>query len=166
MDSQMVELVGRNWLVTELLRAGLEVARPERDRGIDLIVYSDLDHQVGDFIACPIQLKAHSDRSFSVHKKYEKFRRLLLVHVWDLDRSSDTRAYALTYAESVGVAEAMEWTKTDSWKTGGRTGKPGYTTNRPSQELIRMLEPYLMTTEAWRAKINTIARMSISGAAF
>jgi hypothetical protein len=143
----------------------LEVARPEQDRGIDLIVYSDLAQQAGDFITCPVQLKAHSDRSFSVHKKYEKLRRLLLVYVWDLDRPSDTRAYALTYTESVGVADAMEWTKTDSWKTGGRTGKLGYTTNRPSQELIRMLEPYLMTPEAWRTKINTIARMSLGIAA-
>jgi hypothetical protein len=31
-DSQIVEIVGRNWLVTELYRSGLEVARPERDR--------------------------------------------------------------------------------------------------------------------------------------
>lgn len=35
-DTQLVELAGRNWLASELLRAGLEVARPERDRGIDL----------------------------------------------------------------------------------------------------------------------------------
>lgn len=42
-DTQLVELAGRNWLASELLRAGLEVARPERDRGIDLIAYVDLD---------------------------------------------------------------------------------------------------------------------------
>lgn len=42
-DSQVVELLGRNRLIDELLRAGLEVAVPERDRGIDLIAYLDLD---------------------------------------------------------------------------------------------------------------------------
>ncbi|MHB2036215.1 MAG: hypothetical protein ACYCPW_05680 [Nitrososphaerales archaeon] len=41
MDTQLVELAGRNWLTSELLKAGLEVARPERDRGIDLIAYVD-----------------------------------------------------------------------------------------------------------------------------
>jgi hypothetical protein len=164
MDSQMVELVGRNWLVTELLRANLEVARPERDRGIDLIAYKDLDHPAADFIACPIQMKAHSDRSFSVHQKYEKFRRLLLVYIWDLDRPADTRAYALTYAECVSIAEAMEWTSTDSWKTGGKTGIKGYTTNAPSKKLIQLLEPHLMTTHTWPIKINTVARMN-SGSA-
>jgi hypothetical protein len=43
MDTQLTELIGRNWLVNELLRAGLEVATPLRDRGIDLIAYFDLE---------------------------------------------------------------------------------------------------------------------------
>src|SRR5205085_571466 len=61
-DGQIVELRGRNWLVGELLRAGLEVARPERDRGIDLIAYADLD-ATGRFVARPIQMKAATGRS-------------------------------------------------------------------------------------------------------
>jgi len=36
-DSQVIELLGRNLLVAELLQAGLEVALPIRDRGIDLV---------------------------------------------------------------------------------------------------------------------------------
>ena len=36
-NRQVVELLGRNLLATALIRDGLEVARPERDRGIDLI---------------------------------------------------------------------------------------------------------------------------------
>ena len=51
MDTQTTELVGRNFLVSELLRAGLEVARPERDRGIDLVAYVDLDPE-GRFRSC------------------------------------------------------------------------------------------------------------------
>lgn len=42
-DKNIVELAGRNWLASQLFRAGLEVARPERDRGIDLIAYLDMD---------------------------------------------------------------------------------------------------------------------------
>ncbi len=41
-DPQVVELLGRNKLISDLLRAGLEVALPMRDRGIDLIAYVDL----------------------------------------------------------------------------------------------------------------------------
>jgi hypothetical protein len=36
-DSLLVELAGTNWLMSQLLHLGLEVAKPERDRGIDLI---------------------------------------------------------------------------------------------------------------------------------
>ncbi|MGA3024700.1 MAG: hypothetical protein ABSF98_08030 [Bryobacteraceae bacterium] len=40
-DSQVVKVLGRNLLIAELLGAGLEVALPIRDRGIDLIAYAD-----------------------------------------------------------------------------------------------------------------------------
>lgn len=45
-DSQVVELLGRNRLIEELLLAGLEVALPLRDRRIDLIAYADLAARV------------------------------------------------------------------------------------------------------------------------
>ena len=76
LDTQVIELLGRNRLVSELLRAGLEVAVPARDRGIDLIAYLDLiDPQdeakdpasagrVQRFAARPIQMKAASQQSF------------------------------------------------------------------------------------------------------
>lgn len=46
LDTQQLELIGRSLLVGELLRDGLEVALPERDRGIDLIAYVEGDRQV------------------------------------------------------------------------------------------------------------------------
>jgi hypothetical protein len=68
-DTQLVELAGRNWLASELMRAGIEVARPERDRGIDLIAYVDLDERVGNFTACPIQMKAATKQVFSLESE-------------------------------------------------------------------------------------------------
>ena len=55
-DTQVVELIGRSRLIIELLGAGLEVAVPIRDRGVDLIVYVDLETKARSFIARPIQL--------------------------------------------------------------------------------------------------------------
>ncbi len=49
MNSQIVELIGRNYLVSELLKAGFEVATPLRDRGVDLIAYIDLDDDIDRF---------------------------------------------------------------------------------------------------------------------
>lgn len=42
LDTQSIEIIGHNRLVDELLLAGLEVALPLRDRGVDLITYVDL----------------------------------------------------------------------------------------------------------------------------
>src|SRR5713101_2147177 len=62
-DTQIVELAGRNRLASELQRAGIEVARPERDRGVDLLAYLDRDDK---FCARPIQMKASSREAFGV----------------------------------------------------------------------------------------------------
>jgi len=48
--TQVIELLGRNRLTDELLGAVLEVAIPERDQGVDLIAYLDLDPETGPFV--------------------------------------------------------------------------------------------------------------------
>src|SRR5262245_32215102 len=58
LDSQVIEILGRQRLIAELLRDGLEVAVPVRDRGVDLIAYADLSQQVARFASRPIQMKA------------------------------------------------------------------------------------------------------------
>lgn len=152
-DTQLIELLGRNRLIDDLLRAGLEVALPARDRGIDLIAYADLRTNVDGFVARPIQMKAASSRSFSVDGKYGKFANLIIAYVWHLDRSADAVVYALTFHEAVGVAEAMGWTNTASWKTGQL-----YTTTRPSKRLSKLLGPHRMDANAWWVKVTGCAR--------
>ena len=95
-DGQTVEIIGRNYRVSLLACDGLEIARPERDRGVDLIAYLDLDQNSGGFTACPIQMKAATDQSFGISKKYEKFPQLLIVHLWHVhepDRRSCVRSH-------------------------------------------------------------------------
>lgn len=148
MDSQQVELIGRNWLINELLQAKLEVALPLRDRGIDLIAFADFDPRVKSFIACPIQMKAASVRSFGVDKKYARFPNLILAYVWYLDEPSKTVTYGLTYQEAIEVADKMGWTKTISWEKGA------YSTTNPSKPLLDLLEPYkMLSPQKWWEKI-------------
>lgn len=86
LDPQRIELIGRNLLVNALLRDGLEVARPERDRGIDLIAYVDRG-PVGpsgrQFVARPIQMKAFTGRRFSIDRKYLVVPGLHLAYLWN-----------------------------------------------------------------------------------
>ena len=149
MDSQIIELLGRNRLVDELLRGGLEVAVPLRDRGIDLIAYADLGTEVDSFIAKPIQMKAASKTSFSIDRKYEKFRDLILAYIWELDDPNKTVSYALTYREAVRVTEEMGYTATDSWVKEGK-----YANTRPGRRLFELLEPHRMTPDRWWRKVT------------
>lgn len=41
MDSQQLEIIGRQVLVKALIEADLEVATPLRDRGVDILAYED-----------------------------------------------------------------------------------------------------------------------------
>lgn len=143
-DSQVVELLGRNRLLNELLRAGLEVAMPARDRGVDLIAYVDLKGKADAFIAKPIQMKAAMVESFSVEAKYERISDLVLAHVWHLESAEKAVTYGLLYPQAVEVAEQMGWDRTPTWKEKGY-----YSTTRPSTRLKDLLKPYRMTPERW-----------------
>jgi len=152
-DVQLVEILGRNRLISELLQAGLEVALPIRDRGIDLIAYADLGSQVREFTACPIQMKASSARSFSIAQKYGKFPNLILAYVWGLAGEGERVTYALTQTEAVEVGSVLGWTSSQSWQTGL------YTTQRPGNRLLELLAPYRMTSETWRQKVLATSKL-------
>jgi hypothetical protein len=97
-DPQVIEIVGCNWLIAELYRAGIEVARPERDHGIDLIAFVDLDRS-DRFVGRPIQMKASSRQMFGVWRKEGKFPDLLLVYVWNLAEPARATCFCLTSYE-------------------------------------------------------------------
>jgi hypothetical protein len=147
MESQIIELLGRNRLIDELVRAGLEVALPIRDRGIDLIAYADIGPGVAQFAAVPIQMKACSQSAFSLDAKYAKFPNLLIAHIWHIDSPQDEVTFAMNYNEGLAVATAMGWTRTASWAKGY------YANNRPGAKLRDLLEPHRMTPDRWRQKV-------------
>lgn len=149
-DSQVVELLGRNRLIDELLQAGLEIALPMRDRGIDLIAYVELAATVETFTACPIQMKASSRPAFGLHSKYRRVRNLIIAHVWYVQGGEESISFATTYDEALSVADSMGWTSTPSWKSGA------YSTSHPSKRLRDLLEPFRMTPAKWRAKVVQI----------
>lgn len=64
-DTQQTEIIGRNWLINELMIAGYEVSLPLRDNGVDLIVGLP-----GFPWMLPIQLKTSTNRSISIQRKY------------------------------------------------------------------------------------------------
>jgi hypothetical protein len=157
-DTQLVELLGRHRLIGELLRDGLEVAIPARDRGIDLIAYADLSHQVGKFVARPIQMKVASVSGFGVERKYKKISDLIIAFVWHLSDPSHAVTYALTYLQGERIADDMGWTRTASWE------KSEYATTRPSRRLLEYLQPYRMSSGKWWSLVTGLSGELPAGA--
>ena len=135
MDTQQVELLGRNFLVSLFVAENIEIAEPVRDKGIDLIAFKD-SLEMGSFQAIPIQMKAFSGRGFSVHAKYEKFPRLLMAYIWNVREPLKTEAVIMTYKEAFEVATILRWTQTPSWERGG------YSVTQAGKRVLQELEPY------------------------
>lgn len=150
MDTQQIEIIGRGLLTAHLIEGGVEVARPERDRGVDLIAY--VDTLPGGFAACPIQMKAYTDRPFAIWRKYEKTPGLLIVHVWRALDPAETTILALTQAESLAIGDSMGWTSTPSWRKGM------WRSPKPSADLLELLEPYRMTPDGWANRIRAATK--------
>jgi hypothetical protein len=148
MDSQVVELLGKNRLTNDLLRAGLEVARPERDRGVDLIAYADLAEENPRFRARPIQMKASRGEQFSIQRKYERISDLILAFVWHVE-ATESPIYALPHDEAIRIGAERGWTATPSWTRDGH-----YTTQKPPRDLKEQLAYSRATPERWRALIQ------------
>ena len=147
LTGRQVERIALPHLEVSVLRAGLQLATPTIDSGIDAIVFST----DGGFHARPIQLKAFSGRGWSLYPRYEKFDQLLMTYVW-CATTAEAAVLVMTYAEAFRVAEAMGFTKTASWITGLKSGKPGYavTNMRVDGKLHRLVRPYLATPKRWR----------------
>lgn len=153
MDAQQVEIVGQNTLTTSLVRGGIEVAEPRRDRGIDLIAYRDGQDR---FDAVPIQLKAHSRAGISIDRKYERFAGLAVVFVWGCAQPPH-RIFTLTYLQLHDLATTLGWTDTTSWTSHNK-----YSTSQPSKECQGLLERYEVRDDNW----DVLLRTSVSARSF
>ena len=164
LDTQQVELMGRAWLASQLLRDNVEVAIPERDLGIDLIAYLVRSNKQ-PFAAYPVQLKAAQQFSFGFSRKYDKFHDLLFAFVWYLDDPAGTQAAFMTKDEVVGVCRAMGWTESKSWSGATKAAhfeekRGGWRAGHRSVKLGQLLEPYIMKPGGWREKLETVTAVS------
>ena len=154
-DTQIVELSGKHYLISQLLAGGVEVAEPVRDRGIDLIAYLDRSGDELGFLACPIQLKANVEARFGLLRKYEHIPNLLMVYAWNVSSAAPS-LFALTYHEAVALLEGRGHTDTRSWNELG-----GYSLS-VNDKWRDLLLPYKMKPEDWAGKIRKAGQTAIA----
>jgi len=133
MDSQQVEIVGRAQLTIHLAQDGIEIARPERDNGIDLVCYLNCG---GTFLSAPLQIKVTRVPTFSVWKKYSRIPSLLMIYVW-LDAEMPT-ILAMTQEEATDLVSEFGWDNTNSWMKEGHYRATTSKTQRERLEDFRV----------------------------
>ncbi|MDE2572011.1 MAG: hypothetical protein KGM44_05755 [bacterium] len=148
LDAQTISLLGRDKVIEQLHRAGLEVALPRRDRGIDIIAYADKAHT---FQALPIQIKASAGFRWVVNEKYGSFADIVIAFVMHLGDEGRSVVYALPHAENLAIAERLGFTQRyATWLKPKRVNQGGYIwIDRPMPELLAALEPYRASTDGW-----------------
>lgn len=141
LDTKQVELIATSWLESVLMREGFEVARPIRDKGIDLIAFLDRDEI--DFSAKPIQIKSAQAETFSVNRKYEN-RGIIMAYIWNAI-GKDPEVYLVPYEEAVELLHYIgNAISSPSWQVGS------YSTQKPSKKLKAVMEKYRHNFECLR----------------
>lgn len=153
-DKQVIEIAARNQLISALVAAGLEVARPERDHGVDLVAYLDVDSTTERFVAVPIQLKGSAGHGVSFWHKYRKFYGMLTVIAWDVLAPSPS-FFAFVQPEIEALAAAMGWDSKESWtKPAG-----GWHATSPGAKLTALVAEHRVSTpDEWRAAFRRAAK--------
>jgi hypothetical protein len=146
--ANVIELLGRNHLIVQLLEGDVHAAVPMWDQGVDLIAYYGGN---GQLIARPLQLKAAKDTRWGLHKKYASTQELLIVYIWNVTNSNEVETFCMNYAEAEELIVRHKYAESNTWK------KPlGHydTTVGGTSELRKSLQPFLMTPKKWRPRLE------------
>lgn len=143
--ANIIEMLGRNHLITQLIEGRVHAAIPLWDQGVDLVAYYQGEDRL---VARPLQLKVAELSRWGVYKKYKDIPGLLMVYVWNV--KSKFQIYAMNYTEaehllSIGKTDHAQ---SDSYK------KKGFYHTVPSKDLLEALEPFLMTQGKWRERLE------------
>jgi hypothetical protein len=148
LDAQTIALLGRDRVIEQLHRAGLEVALPRRDRGIDVIAYVD---KGASFQALPIQVKSSAGFRWTVNQKYGPFAEIVIAHALYLADEKEAEVFALPHTENIAIAERLGLTQRyATWLRPKRPAQGGYIwIDRPRHTLLAELEAHRATPELW-----------------
>jgi len=147
--------LGRDRVVAELERAGVEVERlPRVNDRVHLVARATLEASPVRRVERPLHVQASATSSFRVLRTWAAIPDLLLVYTWHVTEVLEAVSYALTYAEAEAIAEQMGWTTTWAWRQRG--GGYGTTKAEQNRRLRDLLAPHRMTPQTWWGKVTRL----------
>lgn len=155
MDAMTLRLLGRNRVIDDLLRAGLQSALPLVDgTGVDLFAFGVPRAAHEPWISAPVRVRASSGRAFAIDEGAERIPGLLHAFVWGLG-GSDERVYVLDHREARTIAEQMGFALP-------QTGQFAlYDHQAPSRSLMELIEPYRTGSDRWRDRLSEVVMDSM-----
>lgn len=150
MDAMTLRLLGRNRVIDDLLRAGLQTALPLVDgTGIDLFAFGMPRGAHERWVSAPVRVRASSGRAFAIDEGADRVPGLLHAFVWGLG-GSDERVYVLNHREARTIAEQMGFALP-------QTGQFAlYDHQAPTRSLMELIEPYRTGSDRWRDRLNEL----------
>jgi len=144
----IIETLGRNHLIAQLIEDGVHAAVPMWDQGVDLLAYYGGD---GKFVARPLQLKVAETTRWGLYQKYANTQGLLMVYIWNVRQSADVEIYAMSYAEALNhLTVSGPYTTSSSWKDkGGYDMAPAR-----NSTMWKSLQPFRMTKGMWKERLE------------
>ncbi|MEO7027811.1 MAG: hypothetical protein ABI147_00215 [Acidobacteriaceae bacterium] len=152
--SNIVEMLGRNHLIAQLIVEGVHVALPLWDQGVDLVAY--YRGQDG-FVARPLQLKVAEATRWGLDVKYADIVGLLLVYIWNVRSApEDVEIYAMSYREAEHILNAggdKDYSQSNTWKNEGRYSIAHL--DKPKNKLRKNLQPFRMQHGLWKDRLGS-----------
>jgi hypothetical protein len=102
--------------VSLFISDGIEVARTERDIGIDLLVFEKNQTLNEQLTVLPVKLKAFGNRGFSLNEK--KYKNMYMAYVWLNGNSSEAEVYLMSFEQAVDIARTSYYNKYKNVYTG------------------------------------------------
>jgi hypothetical protein len=148
--ANIIEVLGRNHLIAQLIEGGVHAAVPLWDQGVDLLAYYG---HAGGLVARPLQLKVSEASRWGVYKKYAEVQGLLMVHIWHVKQSSAFEIYAMSYAEAKNLLlQTSTYATTATWlKPMGHYDTSPVNSN---STLWKSLQLFRMDKGKWRERLE------------
>jgi hypothetical protein len=146
--TSVIETLGRNHLIAQLIEDDVHAAVPMWDQGVDLIAYYGSSEGL---VARPLQLKVAEGTRWGVYQKYAKIDGLLMIYIWNVRKYADVEIYAMSYAEALNhLTSTGPYTQSKSWlEQGGYDMAP-----RLNNKMWDSLQPFRMTNGLWRDRLS------------
>ena len=120
------------YLAEKLSSAGIRLAFPEFDSGIDVIAY----FTDGRFLSAPVQLKSSTQQGFYTNKKYLQIPDLRIVYLWHVGLDlTKIRAFCLPYHKAEEIVDVQK-----------RSRKDGVYFTQASKHLLEKLNLFEVTS--------------------